>query len=275
MIGEKSLLKNYVSYLKNDVNYSFIMFKPDAKGNPEIFDLVNKEMKKQSIELFFVYNCILDEEQVITLWENSCCSDFVLQRIVVEYLKNVEVIFWIVKGDNIYEKTKEIKMYIRGLYAQNWLKNALHTPDNHEEFIVSIAALADFESSVRNNKKNEYEQKYIDYLDDNKEELLAVVQSFILEGENWIFNRIEFPKCKYRLIIKRDCINRITHFMAMLHEIFPHYTIEKCLLLTEAIFEMGQYHIYESDSLLDVYDKKRKCIELHYSASILPKQRAV
>lgn len=96
MIGEKSLLKNYVAYLKNDVNYSFIMFKPDAKGNPEIFDLVNKEMKKQSIELFFVYNCILDEEQVITLWENSCCSDFVLQRIVVEYLKNVEVIFWIV-----------------------------------------------------------------------------------------------------------------------------------------------------------------------------------
>lgn len=44
--------------------------------------------------------------------------------------------------------------------------------------------------------------------------------------------------------------------MEMLHEIFPHYTIEKCLLLTEAIFEMGQYHIYESDSLLDVYDKK-------------------
>lgn len=260
------LKKKYLNCLKNNINCSFFMLKPGTVDNPEILDSIINEMNLRGVKKILEYRCLLKEKQVIGMWRNTCCRDYVLQRIVVEYLKNKEVTFWFVEGHDIYKTTKEIKKKIRELYAKNWLENILHTPENYEEFLECVVSLNTLPKIYF--ERSRFEEDYINYLLDNENFLGSVIKSYIEEGISWIYSRVESPQYRYMLTIDSRCIKSVTYFMADLHDIFPHYSIEKCFFLTEAIFEMDSYPVFQSNSISDVNNKKNDIERRGYKALI-------
>ncbi len=225
---------------------TIFLIKPDIRRE-EIVSTLLKECEKQNIEYSGMQQMILNEKQIIQLWEKSCCSDYVLRKILLKFYEQKPIQIIHVKGFDIYEKARQIKHYIRDRYAMDWYKNCIHSPDDHEEFLRDIAVL---NSSNKEEITDEYlkaydsmTRSYVDYLERNKSCLDVAIGLYLSIDKEWYFKRERQLKKKYSYLLEfadAPYDKTVTYVMARMHESMKDSTIDEELIIAEGLFMFGK-----------------------------------
>lgn len=237
---------------------TLFLIKPDARDNDVVLADLMMECQKNGLEYLGFQEKKLTDKQVIALWENSCCGDYVLRKMLIKYYfqKKVRIIF--VRGINVYEKAHRIKHLIRDRYAVDWYKNCVHSPDNAEEYQRDVSILNnDGIFSVSDDYLNAYDKltrKYVEYLEANAQSFFEAIDLYLSIDEKWYFEKEREFKEQYRnvLRISNATPNKtVTYFMARIHEALIKSTIQDELLSTEGLFMFGDVSVCGADSSIE------------------------
>lgn len=234
---------------------TLFLIKPDARNNKMILANLLMECQKSGLEYINFQEMILTDKQVIALWENSCCTDYVLRKILIKYYfrKKVRILF--IRGIDVYEKAYKIKHFIRDKYAVDWYKNCIHSPDNAEEYRREVKVLNnDCFFPVSDNYLSAYDiltRKYVEYLKANDERFSDAIDLYLSIDKKWYFNREKMLKEKYQnllAICSTSTDKTITYTMARIHEAIKKSTIQEELFSTEGMFMFGDVTVCGTNS---------------------------
>lgn len=232
------------------IQKSFVLFKPDAMKSKVVRDCIYAMLEFENLNIVERKYIRLKPDAVTALWDFTL-RDEVARMILQKYMRNQQLTFLNIEGEDAIEKVCKIKREIRTQYAKSFFLNCIHAPKNEEEYVKDINFLF---NGVRGEIKQPliYDtSSFSNFLKLEKEEFEQCADEIIHMTESDDFNFFAPVHSKnddfYFLNLKNDNMHEMKYVVAALFDSMANLTLTQAYLICICVEIRGNTLIMSSN----------------------------
>lgn len=232
-------------YLEKQEEVSFLLVKPDAYKQENIYLDVYNNIEKEGLDILFLFVTKLNNQMITKLWPKYIKSP-ITKSILENYLENRNVEVIILSGIDTIKKTTKIKRKIRSVYSKGAFANVLHSPDSHEVY-TQLKILLKIEPSHNDN----YSMNYVSGLwGETKKFSDEYIKNIINKlwhrdlGIDFSYLSNEIENFDEGLYLINDNNNSFDYVVSCIYDIFHNlylWDLNKVILIALFVDKEGKY----------------------------------
>lgn len=231
--------------------YTFILLKPDAMQNKEIYNFIYKEIQKESLYFYEKKEVIITEYMVENIWK-FLNKDTVGKLLMLKYLLGKSVELWLLRGDDAIQKINRLKQKVRKQFAKSMISNCFHAPRTYKEYKADLECICNSDHMKQNivNKIDELDRKTAD-----------ILWEFLKEPRfEKNYQTIRSIHGVYYLMLENDDKHTVAEMVNILLEVFKTWNSIIAYYVCFATDNIGEWPISFNVSL-DKIEKIKEMLE--------------
>jgi nucleoside diphosphate kinase len=235
-----------------DPSISFILIKPDALNNKEIYTDLFKEISNKKLNILEEKNVHINEKQIECLWPYTK-TDSICKHLIRRYLcKDTSRLLLVSSDGDSILKTTSIKTKIRDLYAKSPFMNCIHTPSSMEELKKDYDVLFGDKKSLASseNKTIVIPSARLDNLTCEQEERCAICleKMMMLTSFKEYYSALNVMGERYILNLVDDDVHDAKYTASIILECFEDISIEHAYYIAFGTNYLSEFVLHATNN---------------------------